>query len=74
MSLFFAPPQPPAERALWLDLGNTRLKYWLTEHGQVLQHGPKEKKPPAAFPRCRGLVWLRATRPLLRNSRLSKAR
>ncbi len=39
MSLFFAPPQPPAERALWLDLGNTRLKYWLTEHGQVLQHG-----------------------------------
>lgn len=28
---------------LWLDLGNTRLKYWLTdEHNQILEHDAKE--------------------------------
>ncbi|MEB3753964.1 type III pantothenate kinase [Acinetobacter sp. MD2(2019)] len=26
-------------RQLWLDLGNTRLKYWITEADQLLQHG-----------------------------------
>ncbi len=23
---------------LWLDIGNTRLKYWITENGEVLEH------------------------------------
>lgn len=22
---------------LWLDIGNTRLKYWITENGQVIE-------------------------------------
>ncbi|MEC7118443.1 MAG: type III pantothenate kinase [Pseudomonadota bacterium] len=26
-------------RQLWLDLGNTRLKYWLTEQQEQLEHG-----------------------------------
>lgn len=26
-------------KSLWLDIGNTRLKYWLTENDQVLEHG-----------------------------------
>lgn len=26
-------------KSLWLDIGNTRLKYWLTEQDQVLEHG-----------------------------------
>lgn len=26
-------------RQLWLDLGNTRLKYWLTDHSGQLEHG-----------------------------------
>ena len=25
-------------KSLWLDIGNTRLKYWITEHGAVLEH------------------------------------
>ncbi|ESK37709.1 type III pantothenate kinase [Acinetobacter nectaris CIP 110549] len=25
-------------RCLWLDIGNTRLKYWITENGEVLDH------------------------------------
>ncbi|UDM38841.1 type III pantothenate kinase [Acinetobacter haemolyticus] len=24
---------------LWLDIGNTRLKYWITENHQVIEHG-----------------------------------
>ena len=23
---------------LWLDIGNTRLKYWITDHHQVIEH------------------------------------
>ena len=23
---------------LWLDIGNTRLKYWVTENQQVVEH------------------------------------
>lgn len=23
---------------LWLDIGNTRLKYWITEHNQIVEH------------------------------------
>lgn len=23
---------------LWLDIGNTRLKYWITEHDQIIEH------------------------------------
>ena len=23
---------------LWLDIGNTRLKYWITDHNQVIEH------------------------------------
>lgn len=23
---------------LWLDIGNTRLKYWITENGQIIEH------------------------------------
>ena len=23
---------------LWLDIGNTRLKYWITEHQQIVEH------------------------------------
>lgn len=26
-------------RQLWLDLGNTRLKYWITQNEQIIQHG-----------------------------------
>lgn len=26
-------------KCLWLDLGNTRLKYWLTREGELLAHG-----------------------------------
>lgn len=25
-------------RCLWLDIGNTRLKYWITENGETLDH------------------------------------
>ena len=25
-------------KSLWLDIGNTRLKYWVTENDQVLEH------------------------------------
>ncbi|MBF7689259.1 type III pantothenate kinase [Acinetobacter pollinis] len=25
-------------RCLWLDIGNTRLKYWITENGKTLEH------------------------------------
>ncbi len=24
-------------KALWLDIGNTRLKYWITENNQIIQ-------------------------------------
>ena len=27
-----------AMRELWLDIGNTRLKYWITEDQQVIEH------------------------------------
>ncbi len=26
-------------KKLWLDIGNTRLKYWITDHEQILEHG-----------------------------------
>lgn len=26
-------------KQLWLDIGNTRLKYWITAHGHTLEHG-----------------------------------
>lgn len=29
-------------KKLWLDLGNTRLKYWLTEQGQILEHDAEQ--------------------------------
>lgn len=29
-------------RKLWLDLGNTRLKYWLTENGKVIAHDAEQ--------------------------------
>ncbi len=35
----FAALPPPPERVLWLDIGNTRVKHWLTEAGQVQSHG-----------------------------------
>ena len=25
-------------KSLWLDIGNTRLKYWITQHDQVMEH------------------------------------
>lgn len=25
-------------KSLWLDIGNTRLKYWITEHEQIIDH------------------------------------
>lgn len=25
-------------KKLWLDIGNTRLKYWITEHEQIIEH------------------------------------
>lgn len=25
-------------KQLWLDVGNTRLKYWITEHDQIIEH------------------------------------
>ena len=25
-------------RKLWLDIGNTRLKYWITDNEQVIEH------------------------------------
>ena len=25
-------------KELWLDIGNTRLKYWITEHQQIIEH------------------------------------
>ena len=25
-------------KSLWLDIGNTRLKYWVTENNQVVEH------------------------------------
>ena len=25
-------------KQLWLDVGNTRLKYWITENNQVIEH------------------------------------
>ena len=25
-------------KSLWLDIGNTRLKYWITEHEQIVEH------------------------------------
>ena len=25
-------------KSLWLDIGNTRLKYWITEHHQIVEH------------------------------------
>ncbi len=25
-------------KKLWLDVGNTRLKYWITEHDQIIEH------------------------------------
>ncbi|HEX5380806.1 MAG TPA: pantothenate kinase, partial [Acinetobacter sp.] len=25
-------------KSLWLDIGNTRLKYWITQHDQVVEH------------------------------------
>ncbi len=25
-------------RKLWLDIGNTRLKYWITEHNHIVEH------------------------------------
>jgi len=24
-------------KALWLDIGNTRLKYWITENDQIIE-------------------------------------
>jgi len=24
---------------LWLDIGNTRLKYWITQEDQILEQG-----------------------------------
>ena len=24
-------------KKLWLDIGNTRLKYWITEHDQIIE-------------------------------------
>lgn len=29
-------------KALWIDLGNTRLKYWLIDDGQILIHDAQE--------------------------------
>ncbi len=26
-------------KKLWLDLGNTRLKYWITQNDQIIEHG-----------------------------------
>ena len=26
---------------LWLDIGNTRLKYWITQEDQILEQGAK---------------------------------
>ncbi len=26
-----------AMKKLWLDIGNTRLKYWITEHDQIIE-------------------------------------
>ena len=42
---------------LWLDLGNTRLKYWLTDaHGQLLDHAAEQHlQAPAEL--LRGLVY-----------------
>ena len=28
-------------KKLWLDVGNTRLKYWITEHDQIIEHVAK---------------------------------
>jgi hypothetical protein len=25
-------------KKLWLDVGNTRLKYWITEYDQIIEH------------------------------------
>ena len=25
-------------KKLWLDIGNTRLKYWITEQNQIIEH------------------------------------
>jgi len=25
-------------KSLWLDIGNTRLKYWITENQQIIEH------------------------------------
>ena len=25
-------------KKLWLDIGNTRLKYWITEQDQIIEH------------------------------------
>ena len=25
-------------KSLWLDIGNTRLKYWVTENNHVVEH------------------------------------
>ena len=38
---------------LWLDLGNTRLKYWLTDDsGQVLDHAAEQHlQAPAELPK-----------------------
>lgn len=29
-------------KKLWLDLGNTRLKYWMVDHGTIIAHDAKE--------------------------------
>ena len=46
-----------ATTKLWLDLGNTRLKYWLTDaHGQLLDHAAEQHlQAPAEL--LRGLVY-----------------
>ncbi|MEQ4562831.1 MAG: pantothenate kinase, partial [Acinetobacter sp.] len=25
-------------KQLWLDIGNTRLKYWITQNGETIEH------------------------------------
>ncbi len=35
---------------LWLDIGNTRLKYWITQEDQILEQGAElHLQSPADF-------------------------
>ncbi len=41
-------------KQLWLDIGNTRLKYWITAQGEVIEHAAELHRHPQVLGRCEG--------------------